>query len=116
MAIIPRKKLQDTLREIFKLPPLPPVDLQAFKDLHVFFGKSYSSSEQEYHEFVNELEDFIENEGRLAVEGLAEDIASDPTTIYKIFTLARWQRVENYVESVSLNVTRSTILLRSIEQ
>ena len=111
MAIIPRKKVQDTLKEIFK-----PVDLQAIKDIHVFFGKPYSSPEQEYREFVTELENYIENEGRLAVKGLAEDIASGPTTIYKMFTLTRWQKVENYVESVSLNVMYSTLLPRSIEQ
>ena len=90
MAIIPTKKVYDTLTELFKLPPLPTVDLKTFRDIHAFYGKPYASSEKEYREFVKELEDYIENEGRLAVKELVKDIASDPTTIYKSFTRTRW--------------------------
>ena len=44
MEIVPNRKVQETLRDAFKLPPLPPVDLQAFKEIHTFYGRSYASS------------------------------------------------------------------------
>ena len=115
MELYPNKKIQETLRAIHVHPPLPPTDLEKFKEITAFFGKSYAASEQEYAHFLADLEEFVSGSGKAAQTALEEEYKGDSTAQLRHYMKLRWNdQFENFIQTSTHNTQKTILEGRSV--
>ena len=114
MQLQNNKTIEKHLSQTLKLKEFPIQKIETFKEHLIHIGEVYAETDEELKQFTADVEDFVQNDGRIAMDVLEKKREKDPAYFLKQWAYLRWDKgIPNYHRSGGFGYLETPLMVNS---